>query len=243
MNKYQKAVFTIAAFNIILMLLFPPFVDSPLLRSVPRGFESFYFLPLAPSGRLIHQQLLSLEIGFVVANALAAWLVLNRDDRNFHLDDGAVLRGLAAFAAVNLAVIGLFPPFAPYSSLVRVPEWGFDGFYFVLGDKRHRQFFLPFLYLEATLVVINLLVAHLVFGLLNRSVSRADQALIDMVHHTPPQQVDALVQALQTAADHTDAHPHELGRREDRRHWQDPAYHGPERRSGHDRRHHDGAGD
>jgi hypothetical protein len=184
-----------------------------------------------------------MEMAFVAANALAAWLVLSRAAADFHLNDRALLRGLAAFAAVNLAIIGLFPPFAPYSSLVRVPEWGFDGFYFAFGDKRHRQFFLPFLYLEAILVVINLLVVHLVFGLLNRSVSRADQALIDMVHHSPPQQVDALVQALKAEGDAATAdHPHTLGRHEDRRHHHDPAYPGPERRSGHDRRHHDAGG-
>lgn len=240
MNKYQKAIVTIAAFNILLMLLFPPFVDNPLLRGIPRGFESFYFLPMAPAGRLIHSQLLTIEIAFVLANALAAWLALNRrPGEDGQMSDSAVWRGLAAFALSNVAIIGLFPPFGPYSSLVRVPEWGFDGFYFAFGDKRHRQLFVPFLYLEGILVGINLLVAQLVFGLLNRSVSPADQALIDIVHHTPPQKVDALVQALQADAPPAVPHPHHLGRHEDRRHHPDPDYPGPERRSGQERRHHD----
>jgi hypothetical protein len=238
MNRHQKAIAVIAAFNLLLLMMFPPFLDNPLQRGVMRSFESFYFLLLAPSGRIVHQELLTIELLLVIANALAAWLALNaKDGGEIALGEAATVRGLAAFAIANLAIILLFPPFQPYPSMVRVPPEGFDGFYFVFGDKRHREFFAPLLYLEIILVAVNLLVAWLVFGLLRGSVSAEEHHLIEELHHIPAEQAHAIVHAIEEQAHPQAPPPHELGRGKDRRKGTDPHYHGPERRSGHDRRH------
>jgi hypothetical protein len=237
MNRHQKAIAVIAAFNLLLLMVFPPFLDNPLQRGVMRSFESFYFLLMAPPGRIIHQELLTIELLFVIVNALAAWLVLNgKEGAEVDPGEAATARGLAAFAIANFAVILLFPPFQPYPSMVRVPPEGFDGFYFVLGDKRHREFFAPLLYLEFILVAVNLLVAWLVFGLLRSSVSDADHHLIEELHHIPAEKASAIVHAIEEEA-HPQPAPHELGRGKERRKGPDPRYRGPERRSGHDRRH------
>jgi hypothetical protein len=237
MNRHQKAVVVIAALNLLLLLLFPPFLDNPLQRGAMRSFEGFYFVLMAPAGRIIHQELLTIEMFFVFANVLAAWLALNKDGAEIELGEAAALRGLALFGIANAAVLLLFPPFQPYPSMVRVPPEGFDGFYFVFGDKRNRQFFMPFLYLELILVAVNVLITWLVFGLLRGTVSAADHHLIEELHHIPPEKADAIVHEIEAVAHPPAAERHILGRKEERRKWQDPNYRGPERRKGIDRRH------
>lgn len=238
MNRHQKAVAVMAALNLLLLLLFPPFLDSPMQRGTFRSFESFYFLLMAPPGRIIHQELLTIEMFFVFANALAAWLALNaRDGAEIELGEKAALRGLAMFGAANIALVFLFPPFQPYQSLVRVPPEGFDGFYFVFGDKRHRALFAPFLYLETILIAINLLIAWLIFGLLHSSVSAADHHLIEELHHIPPEEARVIAHVIEEVAHPQPAPQHGLGRKEERRKRRDPRYRGPERRRGGDRRH------
>jgi hypothetical protein len=236
MNRYQKAVATMAAIDILLMLLFPPFLDSPIQRGVPRSFEGFYFLFMSPASRVIHEPLLSIEILVVIANALAAWLALATRN-NTRFDVMAAARGLFLFGIVNLAVILLFPPFEPYSSLIRAArQEGFDGFYFFLGDKRHRQVFLPLLYLEVIFITINLLVAWLIFGLIRGTMSTADAHLIEAAHQVPPEKVAALIQVLENVSAAKPKPRWQLGRHDDRRHHRDPDYRGPDRRSGQERR-------
>jgi hypothetical protein len=237
MNRYQNAIAVIAALNLVLLMIFPPFLDYSLQRGTVRSFESFYFLLMAPPGRIIHQELLTIEIMFIVANALAAWLALNSTEGpDFQLSGSAMIRGFVWFAVANVAVILLFPPFEPYQSMVRGPQEGFDGFYFVFGDKRSRHFFAPLLYLELILLSIDLLVAWLVFGLLQRAVSAADHHIVEELHQIPPEKASAIVHEIEEVA-HPHPAPHQLGRKEDRRKRQDPRYRGPDRRSGQDRRH------
>lgn len=238
MNRYQKAVATMAAINILLLLLFPPFVDNPIQRGAPRSFAGFYFLLLAPAGHSIDEPLLSLEVLFVVINALVAWLALtDRASDKSYLAETAAARGLFLFGVVNLVLIFLFPPFEPYSSLLRVASQdGFDGFYFVLGDKRHRHIFLPLLYLEVIFVAINLLVAWLVFSLIRGGVSATDEQLIQAAHRVAPDKVDALIHALEDNSAVDPGPASQLGRHNERRRRLDPKYRGPERRGGNDRR-------
>ena len=70
MNKYQRIVVIVAAVNIALMLFFPPFLDNPIRRGVMPSFEGFYPLVSAFDGKRIHNELLTLQIMFVVINGL-----------------------------------------------------------------------------------------------------------------------------------------------------------------------------
>lgn len=238
MNRHQKAVALIAVFNLLLLMLFPPFLDHPIQQGAFRSFESFYFLLLAPAGRAIHQQLLTIEMLFVIVNALAAWLFLNtRDGGELQLSESVALRGIALFGLANVAVILLFPPFQPYPSVVRIPPQGFDGFFFAFGDKRARHFFVPFLYLELILLTINLLITWLVFGILRNSVSEEEHRVIEELHQIPVPKANAILHEIEDQA-HPQPPAHQLGRKVDRRKGQDPRYRGPERRKGIDRRHH-----
>lgn len=173
MNRYQKAIAIVAAADILVMLLFPPFLDNPIVRGMPGSFEGFRFFFLAPAAAPVHTGLLTIEIIFVLTNALMAWLVLNAGPNGgFVLTQARAARGIALFGIANAALIALFPPFEPYSSAAQ-PLWGgFDDFYFAFGDKMHRRICLPMLYLEAIMAASSLLAVWLMFGVTGRG--RAD---------------------------------------------------------------------
>jgi hypothetical protein len=215
MNRNQKILALVAAGNLALLLLFPPFLETSLRARSGAQFESFYFIFSALGRKEIFSQLLTIEVFFVLINALAGWLALNRPPAtpgeqevpvNFNL-------GITLFGFGNFALIFLFPPFEHYSSLMLPTIPGFDSFYFVLGDKMHRKFFAPLLYLECVLVIANLLTLWLLFSIGGRTLPEvAHAAPSNPHHHLPP-------------------HP-------DRRQHLDPKPHNPERRSGHERRLH-----
>lgn len=208
MNRYQKVVAIVAAVNVLLMLLFPPFLDNPMERWTARSFEGFYFLFMAPPGRSVYKDLLTIEVVFVLANALTAWLALNsKPGSRYRLATADIAGGLILFGTANLAIIGLFPPFEPYSSLVRTVQSGFDGFYFLFGDKKQRNIFMPMIYLECIVVAVNLLVAWLMLNIVSRGMTTVDEELVELAHRLQPAQEQELVEALRheiEAASHRD---------------------------------------
>ncbi len=234
MNQYQKVIVTVAVANVFLTLMFPPFQDISLIRGAMHSFDSFLPLYWAFESRQIHRELLSLELIFVVTNALAAWLVMQhsgeRRDRPVHF-----LQGLLIFGAVNFALIFSFPPFEQYSSLVRIEIPRFDGFYFLLGDKMHRHIFVPLLYIESILIAVNLLLMFLLFNVVQRSLSASDAHLLELAHALPPEKIAALSETLESELRAQVDEPRRQNRA-DRRRFPDPNYRGPERRSGIERR-------
>lgn len=240
MNKYQRVVVIVAAVNIALMLLFPPFLDNPIRRGVLPSFEGFYPLISALGAKRIHNELLTLQIMFVVINGLIAWLVLDRPATKGGQPEFRYTRVIGIFLAANLALLLAFPPFESYASLVKFDPPTFDGFYFVLGDKRHRNFFIPLLYLEILLVVINGLTVWLLFNTVRRSELVAKEKILELAQSLPPDQLAEVSKTLGYKAIHpSDEQEHRephLGAGPDRRKYQDPRYRGPERRKGGDRR-------
>lgn len=240
MNKYQRVVVIVAAVNIALMLLFPPFLDNPIRRGALPSFEGFYPLISALGAKRIHNELLTLQIMFVVINGLIAWLLLDRPAAKGMQPEFRYTRAIGIFLAANLALLLAFPPFESYASLVKFDPPSFDGFYFVLGDKRHRNFFIPLLYLEILLVVINGLTVWLLFNTVRRSELVAKEKILELAQSLPPDQLAEVSKTLGYKAIHpTDEQAHQephLGAGPDRRKYQDPRYRGPERRKGGDRR-------
>lgn len=241
MNKYQRIVVIVAAVNIALMLLFPPFLDNPMRRGVIPSFEGFYPLLSTIGVKRIHNELLTLQIMFVVINGLIAWLVLDRPTAKGDLPEFRYMRAIGIFLAANLALLLAFPPFESYASMLKYDTPGFDSFYFVMGDKRHRNIFIPLLYLEITLVVINALVVWLLFNTVQRAELSARERILELAQALPPEQLAEVSKTLGYRAIQTDngqAAPHDphLGAGPDRRRYKDPRYRGPERRTGGDRR-------
>lgn len=245
MNKYQSAVVLLAAVNVLLMLLFPPYLNSPLGLFSPKGFDGFYFFFSVAPGKQVHNELLSIELLFLAANALAAWLALNRGPSGGRrpLAGADIAAGVFVFALVDFAIVGLFPPYEAYQSLVRVPPVGFDGFHFLLGDKGHRPIYGPLLTMECCLLAADLLAAWLLLTVLGRRLSAEDRELLELAHHLTPAKLVAIEETMRHEAEEEEEPPaveparEEIGRHGDRRHGLDPRFPGPERRHGERRKH------
>lgn len=239
MNKYQRIIVIAAAVNIALMFLFPPFLDNPIRRGVPPSFEGFYFFFSTYGTKRIHNELLTLEVLFVVINVLLAWLLLDRRTAKGEVPEFRYTRATVLFLAGNLALLLAFPPFESYASLLKSQAPNFDGFYFFLGDKQHRNIFIPLLYLEIILVVINVLAIWLSFNALRRDELFAKQKILELAQALPPSELAEVSETLGYKALHPggdgQAPPH-LGAGPDRRKGPDPRYRGPERRKSGDRR-------
>lgn len=241
MNKYQRIVVVVMALDLVLMLLFPPFLDSPIRRGMQPSLDGFYPLFSSYGIQHIHKELLTLEVLFVTINGLIAWLALDRTAPAGELPEFRYSRVIGIFALANIAFLLLFPPFEEYSSFMKPKVPAFDSFYFVAGDKRHRNVFIPLLYLEITLVVINALVIWLLFNTLSSAQRLAKERIIELAKDLPPEDLVEVSKTLGYKAIRLEPNPghHDphLGSGPDRRHYQDPRYRGPERRRGGDRRH------
>lgn len=238
MNKYQRIVITVAIIDLIVVLLFPPFVELTLARHSMPSFDGFYFLLAEFNRRPIDDGLLSLEILWIAANALSAWLLLGLKLRQPDREQQHLL-GIGAFALVNLAIVCLFPPFEQYNSLLRTTAPGFDSFYFIFGDRSARPLFLPLLQLEIFFVLINALSLVLLFNAVQRSevaAAEAGTATADPVIQ-PVEDPEEVAAQVRRAAQREAELMATLGRKADRRHRANPDYRGIERRSGRERRH------
>jgi hypothetical protein len=240
MNKYQRLVIAIAAINALLMILFPPFNSQPLAKGMLPSFDGFYPLFAALGNKLLYRELLTLQLMFVGANTLTAWLVLQSKKHHDDIPEFAFMQGIGCFLAINLAVIFTFPPFEPYQSLLRSAGSTFDSFYFIFGGRSKRPIYEPLLYLECFLIVINALVFMLLFNAVKRSDEATRRNIIRLTEDLPDKTLLEIRQAIEHKIEEHHSHDkpaqQPLGRASDRRHHNDPNYRGPERRKANNRR-------
>lgn len=153
MNKYQAAALIVAAINLLLMLLFPPYnYISNGYSNVP-NFDGFLFVFGDHPNRAINRNFLSIEIFIVVTNAAIVWL-LQRDAARLRrrLDrQNLVLLGVA----LNLLLALLFPPFQDHYVASKALLPSFDGFYFVFGDNSKRVMVASMLWVEIFFILVN----------------------------------------------------------------------------------------
>ena len=161
MNSSQITLVIVAAINLALLLLFPPHDSLSLWRGGIPTLDGFYFVFDRHYNKQINGDLLTLELLWLFINAAFAWLMLRKEQpgQSMMSRRAAVL----VFAVVNLAVMLLFPPFENYASMTRMSGTWFDGFYFVFGDKWHRRFYVPLLYIEVLWVLVNAALLWLLF--------------------------------------------------------------------------------
>jgi hypothetical protein len=240
MNKYQRLVIIVAAIDALIMLLFPPFNSQPLSKGMLPSFDGFYPLITTIGSKQIYKELLTLQLIFLGANTLAAWLVLQSKKHHDDIPEFAFMQGIGAFFIVNLAVILTFPPFEPYQSLVRYAGSSFDSFYFIFGDRSKRPIYLPLLYLECVFVSINMLAFLLLFNAVKRGDDATRRKIMRLTEDLPDQTLLEIREAIEHKIEEHHIHdtdkPASLGRTSDRRHHNDPNYRGPERRKGNNRR-------
>lgn len=206
MNKYQRLIVVVAAIDLLILVLVPPFQDAPLARGALPGLAGFFPLVMSYPARPIFGELLALELIFVAANALAAWLCV-RSQGSHDLPAIHIGRGIAAFAMVNLGIVLLFPPYQPYNMLARDVGASFDSFYFVFGGRSGRPVFGPLLYLEVIFIAINALALYLLFNTVRRAADQREEALLALAEHLEPNALAHL-----TAEMRAEAAAHEVER-------------------------------
>lgn len=238
MNKYQRLVIIVAAINILVMTLFPPFNSQPLAKGMLPSFDGFYPLFSQLGNKLLYKELLTLQLMFVAVNTLTAWLVLQTKKHHDDIPVFSFMQGIGWFLAVNLAVIFAFPPFEPYQSLVRADGSNFDSFYFIFGDRSKRPFFVPLLYLECVFVVINALTFLLLFNAVKRSDEAIRHKIMQLTEDLPDETLLEIRAAIQHKVEEHQTQEHKTapGRGADRRHGSAADFHGHDRRHGKDRR-------
>ena len=177
MNKYQRLIIVSAVLNILMLLLFPPFSSQPLARIQLSGFEGFYPI-FTQFGRLpIYTELLAIQLMYVGANALFAWLLLTTTapQQGSHTEPGFG-RAILALTIANLLLVLAFPPYESFLTLMHSQAGFFEGFYFVLGTNYRRTIMWPLLQLECLFIVVNALAHYLVFSVIS-DVGRKQRAL------------------------------------------------------------------
>lgn len=206
MNRYQRIVLALATLNALLMVLLPPFNNVPLARGALPTFAGFFPLLTHLGRQPVHDTLLFLELSLLTINALAAFLAL-RHRGEYEIPRFRYSHGIALFVAANLAIILLFPPFEPYSSLTGGDYGTFDSFYFVFGDRSHRAIFVPLLYLECLFVLVNALTLWLLFNATSRSDEATRHKIIHLAEELPDEALKELAHELEHRADvHMAAH-------------------------------------
>lgn len=157
MNKYQWVTLAVAAANLLLVGLFPPFDYVPIspARATAAAFDGFGFVFSDRPNHVVNASFLQLEIIVILVNAAIAWLLLKerpRADARKKVDwQKVVLAGVA----LNLLLVLLFPPMENTYALTRSALPSFEGFYFVFGDHGKRAIVTQILYIEVFLVLIN----------------------------------------------------------------------------------------
>lgn len=156
MNRQQLIAISIAAANLLLLLLFPPYDYVGLKHGNVPTFDGFYFALAGHANRVVNINFLTLEVIVLLVNAAIAWLLL----RERPLGRGApggnrYQRSVLGLVAVNLVLIVLFPPFENYVAVSQAALPTFEAFYFVFGDNSQRQLVTSILYLEFVAVLVN----------------------------------------------------------------------------------------
>lgn len=157
MNKAQRIALLVAAANLALLLIFPPYDYVSLQRGNIPTFDGFYFAFGSHQNRMLNANFLALEVIVVLINACIALLLLRHPPLRQRQRPGnnRRQRAVLALVAINLVLILLFPPFEFFGAITKAALPTFEGFYFLFGDNSQRQLVTPILYIEVALVVIN----------------------------------------------------------------------------------------
>ncbi len=151
MNRNQTITLIVAAVNLALMLLFPPY-DYQGTGGAPT-FDGFLFAFGEHANHALNREFLSIELVTVVINGVIAYLLLNGRRRLRRRMDrqNLVLLGVA----MNLLLALLFPPFQDHYTPSGALLPSFDAFYFVFGDHSTRVIVPAMLWLEVIFILVN----------------------------------------------------------------------------------------
>lgn len=155
MNQRQIIALAIAAADLVLILLFPPYDYLSLQRGNIATFDGFYPAFGAHPNRVLNTDFLTLEVAVILINAGIAWLLLRGRTVARNIGVNRYQRGVLWMVALNLVLVLLFPPFENYKAVTQAALPTFEGFYFVFADNSQRQLVSAILYIEIAVVLAN----------------------------------------------------------------------------------------
>jgi hypothetical protein len=177
MNRNQAIALAVAAANVLLILLFPPFDTYSLGKSQLPVFGGFYFYPGRNDSMIVNSSLLFLELFVILINAAIAVLLLRSNKPRVTRRSLSLQNATLIVVSVNLIVILLFPPFESVFAMSKAAIPTFEGFYFVFARQQHHVIVTAVLYLEVFFVLINGAIFWLIFRDRNEAAPTPEQAM------------------------------------------------------------------
>jgi hypothetical protein len=154
-NRYQRVAVAIAAVNLLLILLFPPFDYHSIATAFPPAFSGFYFAFSPPVYGQINSTLLTLEVLVVLVNTVIAWLLLWDRASTAEKSRLSLQNAVLIATGANLILMLLFPPFTTVYTLTNPVPPTFEGFYFVFTQDPNHAISTGMLYIEIAFILVN----------------------------------------------------------------------------------------
>jgi len=177
-HRNQLIVLAIAAANLVVLLMFPPFDQYSIASSkVPvfAGFQ-FVFAPLPFSE--VNTSVLVMEVIALLANAAVAWLLLRDSPSGAHRRRGVGFQNaVLVITSINLAVMILFPPFESVFAMTNAALPNFEGFYFIFSRMPNHTIVTAVLHIELIFILVNGGLIWLIFKERRPSQMSSDQLL------------------------------------------------------------------
>ena len=177
MNRNQAIALAVAAANIVVILLFPPFDTYSLVKSDIPVFGGFYFFAGRDAFMVLNSSLLFLELFVVSINAAIAILLLRDSKIRVMKRKLSLQRATLIVVAINLVVILLFPPFESVYAMTKASIPTFEGFYFLFARQTNHVIVTAVLYLEVIFVLLNGAIFWLIFRDRTDATPTAEEAM------------------------------------------------------------------
>lgn len=155
MNRYQRIAVRIAAVNLLLILLFPPFDEHSIATAFPPAFSGFYFVLSAPFYAQVNFSMLTLEVMVVLVNTGIAWLLLRDRASGAEKPKLSLQNAVLIATGANLILMLLFPPFTTVYTLTNAVPPIFEGFSFIFNQDPNHAIATSMLYLEVIFILVN----------------------------------------------------------------------------------------
>ena len=163
MNRSQAIALIVAAANVALIALFPPFDTYSLGKNQLPVFGGFYFYFGRNNLMIVNSSLLFLELFVILVNAAIAVLLLRANKPHVKRRSLSLQNATLIFVAINLVVILLFPPFESVFAMSNAAIPTFEGFFFIFARQQNHVIVTAVLYIEVIFVLINGAIFWLIF--------------------------------------------------------------------------------
>ena len=176
MNRNQAIALIVAAANVALIALFPPFDTYSLGKNQLPVFGGFYFYFGRDNSMIVNSSLLVLELFVILVNAAIAVLLLRSNKLLVKRRSLSLQNATLIFVAINLVVILVFPPFESVFAMSNAPIPSFEGFYFIFARQHNHVIVTAVLYIELIFVLMNGAIFWLIFRDKAESVPSPEEA-------------------------------------------------------------------